>query len=188
MMSSLELALEYCDARFERQRAQNEHMKRENKLSQGPDAPGSAQIEDPGCAYLPLISVVLESKDDVESGINAAIQVLSLRRNVIDRSAALHLIPKNIPVSALSRNFLIPSLIESDSQSKAFDDCFIAVPCQIFTSQARIDGCSNKVAINSPWSSCSTTLESWGVDLLIQIIQSSRSTFISTTLPRSYNH
>ena len=57
-----------------------------------------------------------------------------------------------------------------------------------FTSQARIDGCSNKVAINSPWSSCSTTLESWGVDLLIQIIQSSRSTFISTTLPRSYNH
>lgn len=116
-LGSLDLALEYCDARFERQRVQNEHDKRTNEVIQGAiGKSNSRHIEDAGCAYLPLISVALESKDDAESGIAAAIQVLSLRRNVIDRSAALHLIPKSIPVSALSRNFLIPSLIESDSQ------------------------------------------------------------------------
>ncbi len=104
-LKSLDLALEYCDARYEKQQA----MARDNlgikKLNQS-------------CAYLPLVRVALESDQDAERGTAAAIQVLSLRRRNIDRVAALRLLPKSVPISSLARTFLIPALIDSESQTR----------------------------------------------------------------------
>jgi hypothetical protein len=68
------------------------------------------------CAYLPLVRVALESDSDSKRGTTAAIQVLALRRSSIDRAAALRLLPKNVPVSAVARPFLIPALVDSESQ------------------------------------------------------------------------
>jgi len=59
--------------------------------------------------------VALDS-DDTERGTAAAIQVLALRRSAIDRAAALRLLPSNVPVSAVARPFLIPALVDSESQ------------------------------------------------------------------------
>lgn len=87
---SLDLALEYCDARHEHK---------------GPHE---------GCAYLPLIRVALEADPDPTQ--SAAIQVLAMRSNAIDRAAALRLLPKSVPVSAVARPFLIPALVDSESE------------------------------------------------------------------------
>ena len=92
-LGSVELALEYCDVRYERQ-----------------------QKPPRECSYLPLVKVALESDPDSDRGLAAAIQVLSLRRNSIDKCAALQLLPKNVPVSAVARPFLIPAIVENESQ------------------------------------------------------------------------
>lgn len=87
---SLDLALQYCDARH-----------------------AQKQLRD-GCAYLPLIRVTLEADPDPTQ--SSAIQVLAMRSNAIDRAAALRLLPKSVPVSAVARPFLIPALVDSESE------------------------------------------------------------------------
>ena len=100
-LGSMELAIEYCDIRHERK----EEEGRKIRTSSIPD-----------CAYIPLVKVALSADPDPERGIAAAIQVLALRRNVIDKSAALRLLPKNIPLSEMARPFLIPAVVENQSQ------------------------------------------------------------------------
>ena len=106
-LESLDLALQYCDARYEQQKLQEE-------LSRFKRGPSHSSNKD--CAYLPLVRVALESDPDSERGTTAAIQVLALRSNAIDRAAALRLLPDNVPVSAVARPFLIPALVDSESQ------------------------------------------------------------------------
>jgi len=105
--NSLELALEYCDVRHERQQAQLEEAKARG------DALKSLSNE---CAYIPLVKVALSSDPDSDRGTAAAIQVLALRRDSIDKAAALRLLPKNIPMSSVVRPFLIPAVVENESQ------------------------------------------------------------------------
>ena len=112
-LKSLDLALEYCDARYEKQQAQHRYQ-----IMKAHSSGNSAVKICYGCAYLPLVRVALEADKDSERGIAAAIQVLSLRRDNIDRAAALRLLPKNIPVSAIARSFLIPALIDGESQAR----------------------------------------------------------------------
>ncbi len=116
-LKSLDLALEYCDACFEKQQAQTSQFKR-YPGNGGREIPESGFDQDKGCAYLPLVRVALECDKDSSEGLEAAIRVLSLRRENIDRAAALRLLPQNIPVSVLSRPFLIPALIDSESQER----------------------------------------------------------------------
>jgi len=97
-LQSLDLALAYCDARHSRERAKG----------------GGKSII--SCAYLPLVRVALESDPDTERGTRAAIQVLALRSGSIDRAAALRLLPETVPVSAVARPFLIPALVDSESE------------------------------------------------------------------------
>ena len=113
-LKNLELALEYCDARYEKQQAQNRYEFTKSYYNNK----GSKSKVNQGCAYLPLVRVTLESNLDSERGIAAAIKVLSLRRENIDQAAALRLLPKNVPVSAIARTFLIPALIDSESQTR----------------------------------------------------------------------
>jgi hypothetical protein len=121
-LGSLALALDYCDARHERQRA-NQERERARRANGGL---GSDDFRDDrhrrnddssqhDCAYLPLVRVALESDPDTERGTTAAIRVLALRRSAIDRAAALRLLPQNVPVSAVARPFLIPALVDSES-------------------------------------------------------------------------
>jgi len=100
-LNSLELALEYCDIRHER------------KEEEGRKVRSSTPSE---CAYIPLVKVALSADPDPDRGIAAAIQVLALRRNAIDKSAALRLLPKNVPLSEMTRPFLIPAVVENQSQ------------------------------------------------------------------------
>jgi hypothetical protein len=124
---SMDLALEYCDMRYERQQARLEAERArlvasgllEDREDMNPFAPdGGYRSPGEGCAYLPLVKVALESDVDKKRGTTAAIQVLALRRSVIDRAAALRLLPKNVPVAAVARPFLIPALVESESQAR----------------------------------------------------------------------
>jgi len=112
-LQSLDLALEYCDVRYERQRAQMEFEKINRR--EGAAVPGVLPVMK-DCAYLPLVRVALQSDPDQERGTTAAIQVLALRRSSIDRAAALRLLPQNVPVAAVARPFLIPALVDSESQ------------------------------------------------------------------------
>ena len=114
-LKSLDLALEYCDARFEKQQAH--HRAAPAKRSSTADRRNISKIGVMECPYLPLVAVALKT-DDSERGISAAIRVLSLRRESIDRTAALQLLPKQVPISALSKTFLIPALIDSSSQAR----------------------------------------------------------------------
>ncbi|GAX18348.1 hypothetical protein FisN_23Hh242 [Fistulifera solaris] len=120
-LDSLELALEYCDDRFEQQRILRDrrYQQQQQQLTSGIDQSFdmSTLISGEDNAYLPLVRVALESKDQ-ERGIRAAIQILALRRNAIDRAAALRLLPSGIPVSAVARPFLIPALVDSESQER----------------------------------------------------------------------
>ena len=104
---SLELALEYCDVRHERQQTQVEEAN-----SRG----DSDQIKLNECAYIPLVRVALSLDPDSTEGIAAAIKVLALRRNSIDKAAALRLLPRNMPMSSIARPFLIPAVVEDESQ------------------------------------------------------------------------
>ena len=118
-LRSLDLALEYCDARHERQRLRLELGKARQATDPDREKDGGRMtniVGDGGCAYLPLVRVALESDPDSERGTKAAIQVLALRRGSIDRGAALRLLPQDVPVSAVARPFLIPALVDSESQ------------------------------------------------------------------------
>lgn len=123
--NNMDLALEYCDLRHERQQAKLERERArlaaagmlEDREELNPFAPDS-KTSGESCAYLPLVKVALESDKDKRRGTTAAIQVLALRRGEIDRAAALRLLPKNVPVSAVARPFLIPALVESESQAR----------------------------------------------------------------------
>jgi hypothetical protein len=135
-LHSLELALEYCDARHAQLMRERIALKRRGIYNK---SVSNDAVEE--CVYLPLVRVALESSSSTTSspspgpqqsgedhpsdavnkrGVNAAIQVLSLRRHVIDRAAALRLLPSSIPVSAVSRPFLIPALVESESQVRRY--------------------------------------------------------------------
>lgn len=124
--NSMELALEYCDLRHERLQAKMEQERSrlaasgmlEGRDDMNPFSSGSSKMSGEGCAYLPLVKVALESDMDKKRGTTAAIQVLALRRSAIDRAAALRLLPKNVPVAAVARPFLIPALVESESQAR----------------------------------------------------------------------
>ena len=65
------------------------------------------------CAYLPHTRVALEANPDPTQ--SSAIQVLATKSNAIDR-AALRLLPKSTPASAVARQFLIPALAHSESE------------------------------------------------------------------------
>jgi len=123
-LQSLDLALEYCDARYEREEARfeqektnrNQYDETNNNIMNARNDLREHQGESVRCAYLPLVRVALESDSDTERGTAAAIQVLALRRGAIDRGSALRLLPQNVPVSAVARPFLIPALVDSESQ------------------------------------------------------------------------
>ncbi|KAL3938280.1 MAG: hypothetical protein SGBAC_006782 [Bacillariaceae sp.] len=116
---SMDLALEYCDLRYEQQIARRE-AERARLAARGilDDQRDDSASKSEDCVYLPLVRVALESDPDKKRGVTAAIQVLALRRGAIDRAAALRLLPKNVPVSAVARPFLIPALVESESQAR----------------------------------------------------------------------
>jgi hypothetical protein len=114
-LKSLELALEYCDDRFEQQKIVEERRRIQQQRTIDMDHPSDSGPSEEDNAYLPLVRVALDSEDK-ERGIATAIQVLALRRGSIDRAAALRLLPSGVPVSAVARPFLIPALIESESQ------------------------------------------------------------------------
>ena len=120
-LQSLDLALEYCDDRHKRQQqviasklASRVMMSSSGAFADKVFDEAMPQNDDDN-AYLPLVRVALES-EDTSKGCAAVIQVLALRRNAIDRAAALRLLPSDIPVSAVARPFLIPALVDSESQ------------------------------------------------------------------------
>ena len=123
---SMDLALEYCDLRYERQQARLEAERArmaaagfvDDREDLNPFTENLQSASGENCAYLPLVRVALQSDVDKKRGTTAAIQVLALRRSVIDRAAALRLLPKNVPVAAVARPFLIPALVESESQAR----------------------------------------------------------------------
>ena len=112
--NSLELALEYCDVRHERQQMKYAQQVEEAKARGGDNA--VKLLPPKKCAYIPLVKVALSSDPDSDRGTAAAIQVLALRRDSIDKAAALRLLPKNIPMSSVVRPFLIPAVVENESQ------------------------------------------------------------------------
>ena len=112
-LQSLDLALEYCDDRFDQARVRQESSR--GKQRDRSDVSHFERTDAEDNAYLPLIKVALDSGDE-QRGLAAAIQVFALRRGAIDRAAALRLLPSDVPVSAVARPFLIPALIDSESQ------------------------------------------------------------------------
>jgi hypothetical protein len=116
-LSSLDLALEYCDIRHGQLKLKQEAIRsRQHQSNMFQDQELYETVgEDDDNAYLPLVRVALDSEDK-ERGTAAAIQVLALRRSAIDRAAALRLLPSDVPVSAVARPFLIPALVDSESQ------------------------------------------------------------------------
>ena len=107
----LDLALEYCDTRHERCVAAQ--MK---EIKGGRGGVGSSKALHHECSYTPLIKVALSTDPDQDRGIAAAIQVLALRRGVINKAAALRLMPKTLPMSSIARPFLIPAMVENESE------------------------------------------------------------------------
>ena len=101
-LKSVDLALKYCDMLYKRQ---NMKKKMSHSISRN--------ISD--CPYLPLVKVALESENSDE-GTASAISIISKRRDVINSGAALRLLPGKVPLSTISRSFLIPTLIENDSE------------------------------------------------------------------------
>ncbi len=105
-MNRMDLALDYCDSLY-----QHNNLKQRKKKTNSESS----------CAYLPLIRVALQqqsssSQDNNKNGIASAIQVLAMRNNRMDRAAALRLLPPHVPLSAVSRPFLVPALKDGESQ------------------------------------------------------------------------
>lgn len=116
-LKSLDLALEYCDAIYEKQQAARAYSKRFTKNEFFNSKDSEKEQRNDSCAYLPLLRVVLEdNQENKQTGIEAAIKVISSRRKKIDRAAAIRLLPRDMPVSSMSKSFLIPALIDSDSE------------------------------------------------------------------------
>ena len=113
-LKSLDLALEYCDNRHAQHGDATESRGR--RLTEDYVVTDDEDLfdEDEDNAYLPLIRVALDS--DKDAGTAVAIQILARRRASVDRAAALRLLPSDVPVSAIARPFLIPALVESESQ------------------------------------------------------------------------
>jgi hypothetical protein len=117
------LALAYCDHRYNRQKIHYERTRIQQKkqlyqntsLYSDLDQSDDFDLKGDDNAYIPLIRVALDS-NDTERGTATAIKVLALRRGAVDRAAALQLLPSDVPVSAIARPFLIPALVESESQ------------------------------------------------------------------------
>ena len=105
-LRDLDMALEYCDVRCE----QWESKKRRSRFRASTITDDSES--DP---YLPLVKVALASGDQKE-GVDAAIKVLSLRRDVMDCGAALRLLPGDLPLSRIARPFLIPAVVDEESE------------------------------------------------------------------------
>lgn len=116
-MQSLDLALEYCDELHNRWKTSQHTMQTNQNLSKCPSdievSEQSSRHEEN--AYMPLIRVALTSSDK-ENGIAAVIRVLASRKEAVDSAAALKLLPSDLPLSTLSRPFLIPAMIDSESQ------------------------------------------------------------------------
>ncbi|KAG7369653.1 coatomer gamma subunit appendage platform subdomain containing protein [Nitzschia inconspicua] len=118
---SIDLALEYCDMLHERRENRKEKERARLASSGMLDDRTTEELDrrfEKENAYLPLIRVALETDSDKKRGTASAIQILALRRNEIDRTAALRLLPNNVPVSAVARPFLIPALVDSESQAR----------------------------------------------------------------------
>jgi Vam6/Vps39-like protein vacuolar protein sorting-associated protein 39 len=115
---SIDLALEYCDMLHERREIRKEKERARLAASGMLDDRSTDELNrrfEKENAYLPLVRVALESDADKKRGTASAIQILAMRRNEIDRAAALRLLPNNVPVSAVARPFLIPALVDSES-------------------------------------------------------------------------
>ena len=143
-LKSVDLALKYCDMRYSRQRSTRK---------QGSNTTKSGDISSLDCPYLPLVKAALDSSSS-EEGTASAISIISKRRDVIDSGAALRLLPGNVPLSAIARSFLIPALVESESevrrlqvnlfmtfiihckypnsQQATFKDCGLFASCEIY--------------------------------------------------------
>lgn len=67
-------------------------------------------------SFLPLIRVALN--ENPEKGAAVAIQILAQRRHVMDWSAALKLLPQKVLISAVARPFLIPAMVDAESEVK----------------------------------------------------------------------
>lgn len=106
----LDLALEYCDVRHKR------YVARMKDIKDVGGGVGSSMALHHECSYTPLVKVALSTDPDPDRGIAAAIQVLALRRGVINKAAALRLMPKNLPMSSIARPFLIPAMVENESE------------------------------------------------------------------------
>jgi Vam6/Vps39-like protein vacuolar protein sorting-associated protein 39 len=118
---SIDLALEYCDMLHERREIRKEKERARLAASGLLDDRTTDELDrrfEKENAYLPLVRVALESDADKKRGTASAIQILAMRRNEIDRAAALRLLPNNVPVSAVARPFLIPALVDSESQAR----------------------------------------------------------------------
>jgi hypothetical protein len=118
---SMELALEYCDMLHERRQHRKEKERARLAASGMLDDRTTDELDrryEKDNAYLPLVRVALEADVDKKRGTASAIQILALRRSEIDRGAALRLLPNNVPVSAVARPFLIPALVDSESQAR----------------------------------------------------------------------
>jgi len=116
---STDLALEYCDMLHGRRKIQIEKQRARLAADSMLDDRANDELDEKfqkNNAYLPLVRVALESDPNKQRGIASAIQILAMRRGDIDRSAALRLLPNNLPVSAVARPFLIPALVDSESQ------------------------------------------------------------------------
>lgn len=119
--NSIDLALEYCDALHARREVQKERERARLAASGMLDDRAADELDhrfEKENAYLPLVRVALESDTDKKRGTASAIKILALRRGEIDRAAALRLLPNNVPVSAVARPFLIPALVDSESQAR----------------------------------------------------------------------
>lgn len=116
-LNSLELALEYCDDRFSLQKIQQaKKLINESTVSLSYNSTVTEdQIAGGDNAYLPLVRVALDSCDS-SKGTDAAVKVLALRRHAVDHAAALRMLPPDIPLSQVARPFLIPALVDGESQ------------------------------------------------------------------------
>ena len=113
-LRSLDMALEYCDARFEIWQTTLQRDRADNDQRDSTPSLSSSSESD---LYIPLVKVALDSGNKSE-GVDAAIRVLSLRRNVMDCGTALRLLPGDLQLSAISRPFLIPAVVEGESDVK----------------------------------------------------------------------
>ena len=109
-LRSLDMALEYCDARYEQLEAKKKRGEG-GRTEKRPDCTEESD-SDP---YLPLVKVALASGDR-EEGVDAAVKVLSLRRDVMDCGTALRLLPRDLPMSRIARPFLIPAVVDGGAE------------------------------------------------------------------------